>query len=165
MDYRSWLEQIPTEIKDDALWRMEVYRLALFVGDLAWHDAQKLLRNRITRDLADQLYRAAAGISPNIGEGYSRASSRDQARFYEYGLGSSREARDWYFKGRHVLTPEVIHHRIKLHTEIARHLTRMIQTHRAKPIKEAPQLYYPETESELMKNIPFSPNLDLQTVQ
>jgi four helix bundle protein len=42
-------------------------------------------------------------VSANIGEGYSRRSGRDRARFYEYALGSAREARDWYYKARHVL--------------------------------------------------------------
>jgi hypothetical protein len=63
---------------------MEVYRLALFAGDLAWHDVSRLIKDGRTRSLADQLYRAIGSMSANIAEGYSRRSVKDQARFYEY---------------------------------------------------------------------------------
>ena len=46
MTYQEWLATVPKEITDDALWRMEVYRLALFAGDVAWHDATKLMQDR-----------------------------------------------------------------------------------------------------------------------
>lgn len=94
MKYQDWLAQIPDEIRDDPLWKSEVYGLALVLGDLSWHDACKLAEKPFSRSLADQLLRSAGSISANICEGYSRASGKDQARFYEYALGSAREARD-----------------------------------------------------------------------
>jgi hypothetical protein len=33
MTYEDWLETVPTEFTDDPLWKMEVYRLALFLAD------------------------------------------------------------------------------------------------------------------------------------
>jgi hypothetical protein len=36
MNYEEWLSSVPAEITGDALWNMRVYRLALFIGDLAW---------------------------------------------------------------------------------------------------------------------------------
>lgn len=93
MKYEEWLEEVPDAICDDALWRMQVYRLALFSADLARRDTCKLVEHPQMRSLSDQLYRAVGSISANISEGYSRASRRDQARFYEYALGSAREAR------------------------------------------------------------------------
>src|SRR5436305_9478696 len=112
MKYEEWLATVPEQLKEDVLWRLEAYRLGLFVGDLGWYDVTKLMRDRRTLDLSDQLYRALGSISANIAEGFSRNSHKEKARFYEYALGSARESRDWYYKARHVLDPIVIQHRI-----------------------------------------------------
>jgi hypothetical protein len=77
MTYAEWLSEVPQEITADPLWNMEVYRLALFLGDVAWQDATKLATQLPTRALSDQLLRAAGSISANIAEGYSRISGRD----------------------------------------------------------------------------------------
>ena len=37
MNYETWLADVPSAITDDTLWRTEVYRMALFIGDVAWH--------------------------------------------------------------------------------------------------------------------------------
>jgi four helix bundle protein len=93
MTYDEWQASVPIEFTNDPLWRMEVYQLAVFASDLAWHDVSKLVQDKRLVSLADQLYRAVGSISANIAEGYSRQSGKDQARFYEYALGSAREAR------------------------------------------------------------------------
>jgi four helix bundle protein len=87
----------------DPMTRMRLHALAVAASDDAWTDAQSLARHPVTSGLADQLYRAVGSIGANIAEGYSRASARDRARFYEYALGSAREAREWYVRGRAVL--------------------------------------------------------------
>ena len=58
---------------------MEVYRLSVFSIDLAWKDVCKLIADKRTLSLADQLNRAVGSISANIAEGYGRQSGRDQA--------------------------------------------------------------------------------------
>ncbi len=142
--------QIPRAITDEPLWTMEVYRLALFLGDLAWYDACTLIKHPITVKLAGQLYNATGGISACISEGFSRASLKDQARFYEYALGSARESRDWYFKARYVVGENVAEHRLRLLAEISRHLMKIIPTVRGqkvlkKGIQEARVEYVTET--------------------
>src|SRR6185369_6747220 len=122
MNYHEWERSVPATITGDSLWKMEVYRLSLFAGDLAWEDATKLMRDRRTRRLSDQLYRAVGSVSSNISEGYSRSTGRDRALFYSYALGSGREGRDWYYKGRHVLGESVTSHRLDLMTQIIRML-------------------------------------------
>lgn len=87
MTYKEWLETVPRELTEDPLWRMEVYRLSVFAADLAWPDATKLIQDKRTISLADQLYRAVGSVSGNIAEGYGRQSGKDQARYYEYALG------------------------------------------------------------------------------
>ncbi len=130
MTFEDWVEQVPSLIRDDSLWRVEAYRLGLFLNDLAWKDAKKLLQDRRSLAIADQLCRAAGSISANVGEGYSRGTGKDRARFYEYALGSARETRDWYFKSRHVLTAAVMEHRMEVSSTIVRLLLTMVANER-----------------------------------
>jgi four helix bundle protein len=95
-------------------------------------------------------------VSANIAEGYSKASKKDQARFYEYSLGSAREARDWYFKARHVLGNEVALHRIRLLVQIIRPLLKLVPEFRGKKIAEEQTEYLPYTLESLLENIPFA---------
>jgi four helix bundle protein len=103
--YNEWEEKIPEEIRADLLWKITAYRLALFLTDMGWRDVTRLMQDKRTIALADQLYDSLGSVSANIAEGYSRGSGtgKDRARFYEYALGSARESRDWYFKSRHLL--------------------------------------------------------------
>jgi four helix bundle protein len=155
MNFEEWLAEVPLSITRDALWQMKVYQVSLFLGDLAWYDSRKLIQDRSLIALADQLYRAAGGISANIGEGYSRASGKDQARFYEYALGSARESRDWYFKGRHALGLTVTNHRLNLLVDIIRQLLVIIPDHRGKYIKEEYMNYEAYPLEELFQNVPM----------
>jgi four helix bundle protein len=126
MNFADWLLTVPPEITEDTLWHMKLYQQAVFLGELAWFDVSKLVQDRRTLEVADQLYRAIGSISANIAEGYSKASGKDQVRFYEYALGSSREARDWYFKSRHVLGEEVVIHRMRLIVQIIWQLLKLV---------------------------------------
>ncbi|MCP4167975.1 MAG: four helix bundle protein [Chloroflexi bacterium] len=141
MTYEDWLETVQSDFTDDSLWKMEVYRLALFLADLAWRDVTKLFQDKRTIDLAGQLFRSVGSIGANISEGYSRSSGKDQARFYEYALGSARESRGWYYQGRHVLSEVVAAHRIRLTTHIIRLLLTIIPPTRAQKLAESEPIY------------------------
>jgi four helix bundle protein len=156
MNYTEWLPTVFPEITNDPLWHMEVYRLGLFIGDVAWFDVSKLAKDHRTLEISDQLYRSVGSISANIAEGYSKASKKDQARFYEYSLGSARESRDWYFKARHVLGNEVALHRIRLLVQIIRPLLKLVPEFRGKKISEEQAEYQPYTLESLLENIPFA---------
>lgn len=134
--YDDWAGQTPAEITGDSLWKMEAYRLALFASDVGWHDVTKLMHDKRTLDLSDQLYRALGSIGANLAEGYSRGTGKDRARFYEYALGSARECRDWYYKGRHVLGTDVTTRRIRLLTHIIRLLLTMVPQQRGGVLRE-----------------------------
>jgi four helix bundle protein len=136
MTYAEWEASVPVAIRNDVLWTMQSYRKALFVGDIGWQDVTTLIQDKRTVALADQLYRALGSISANLAEGYSRSSGRDRARFFEYALGSAREARDWYHKAIHVLGKTVVSHRIELLTEIIRLLIKTIPNERKRGIRE-----------------------------
>jgi four helix bundle protein len=146
MDYQEWLQSVPATITGDTLWKMEVYRLALFVADKGWQDVVTLARDRRTSALADQLVRALGSISANIAEGYSRSSAKDQARFYEYALGSARESRDWYYKTRHVLDEAKVGDRLELLTRVIRLLLVIIPGQRGYFIKEDAEEYGSEAK-------------------
>jgi four helix bundle protein len=136
MNYSKWEMNVPSVIKEDTLWTVEAYRLSLFMADMSWHDAKKLSKDNCTRSLSDQLYRSVGSISANIEEGYSKHSSKDRARFYEYALGSARESRGWFYRGRHVLGDSVCNHRMELTTQIIRLLIKMVPDQRGYKIKE-----------------------------
>ena len=144
MNYEEWVTLIPAEISGDSLWKMEAYRLALFAADIGWEDVTKLIQDKRTVGLADQLYRALGSISANLAEGYSRGTGKDRARFYEYALGSARESRDWYFKSRHVLGGDVTRHRLRLITQIIRLLLTMVPEQRGGLLREDSSEYAPD---------------------
>jgi four helix bundle protein len=155
VNYEDWLKSVPQEIADDALWTVKAYRYALFLSDLCWFDVTKLMQDKRTLDLSDQLYRAAGSISANIAEGYSRSTGKDRARFYEYALGSARESRDWYYKARHVLGENVAQHRSGLLTEIIRLLITMVpQQRRSGTIREE-RVEYTIDADRFLSNAPL----------
>ena len=128
-DYEEWARHAPSEITTDTIWRTPAYRLSLFAVSCAQTDLHWLVRHRATRPHIDQLLRAVGGISASLDEGYSRSSGRERAHFYEYALGSAREARGWYFKCR-CGAPAVAAVRIALLTRIIRILTAVIPRER-----------------------------------
>lgn len=130
MNFEKWLSQVPSTISSDRLWRVTAYRISLFAADIGWHDVTKLVSDKRTVELSNQLYSSLGSIGANLAEGYSRSSNKDRARFYEYALGSARECRDWYYKSRHVLGDRVSTHRINLLSEVIRLLLTMVPEQR-----------------------------------
>jgi four helix bundle protein len=145
MKYAEWIITVPAEITNDPIWRLEVYRLPLFAGDIGWNDVVVLSKNKLTWGIADQLHRSLGSISANLTEGYSRSKGLDRARFLEYSLGSARESRDWHYKSRHVLGEEIVEHRIGLHTKIVSMLVLMIPHQRGHAIREEQPEYSTES--------------------
>ena len=130
MTYGDWEQHVPGDVKNDPVWKVEAYRLSLFLSDLAWEDMIKLLKDRRGRNLADQLYRVGSGVSANVEEGYSRSTCLDRARFYEFALGSARESRGWYYKSRRCFSERVIRHRLQLTTQLVSLLVTMTDRER-----------------------------------
>jgi four helix bundle protein len=135
VNYEDWLRDVPKVLKDDALWKVEAYRLAVFLVDLGWHDVTKLQKDRRTGRLASQLYDAIDSIGSNISEGFSRGSGRERARFYEFACGSAREARHHYHGARHLLGSDVTDHRLNLTTQLIRLTLTMIPDQRRSNIQ------------------------------
>ncbi len=154
MKYSEWLETVPPEFVRDPIWKLEVYRLALFAGDIGWQDILTISKNPLMWSVADQLYRSLNSISANLTEGYSRSKGLDRARFIEIPLGSARESRDWYYKSRHVLPESVIKHRIELTTHLVGMLTPMIPHQRKNAIREEQAEYKITPSFDIKVEIP-----------
>lgn len=155
MNYAEWLETVPAEITNDPIWKLEVYKLALFAGDIGWQDVLKLSKENLMFSVADQLHRALNSISANLTEGYSRSKGLDRARFIEYALGSARESRDWYYKSRHILPTEVIQHRLELLTKIISMLAPLISHQRKHAIREETAEYNTSQPSTFSPDVPI----------
>jgi four helix bundle protein len=154
MNFKDWEESVPDEIRNDPLWEMQVYQHAVFLGEIAWIDTSKMIEDERLKSISDQLIRAVGSISANIAEGYSRGSGKDQARFYEYALGSARESRGWYYQGRRLLGEKVVNHRLKLIEGIIRQLMTIIPSQRGHKIKEERANYTSNMEA-LLSTIPL----------
>ena len=141
MTYEEWEQGIPEEFTNDPVWTVKAYRLALFAGDIGWPDVTKLSRDFRTRGLSGQLFDALGSIGGNVAEGYSRGYPKERARFYEFSLGSAREARHWYWQGRHILGPEVAAHRIAVMTDLIRLLLTMVPQQRRGAVHEPLEPY------------------------
>lgn len=115
--YDEWQQQVPDNLKRDQLWQFETYRKALFLSDLAWFDADKSLADPHGRAPAWQLIDAAGSISANFEEGYGRGFGKAYARFLRIATGSAKEARGWYFRGRHVFDDALVSPRMALADE------------------------------------------------
>ncbi len=157
MNFEEWQNDISESIKTDALWKMSVYRYALFLGDLGWFDVTKLQQDRRMLSLSDQLYRALGSVSANIAEDYSRGSNKERAHFYEYSLGSARESRDWYHKTRHILGDVVVEHRMNMLVQIIKLLLTMVPEQRGRSIKEEQATYVVKDDlTNLLSYVPFA---------
>lgn len=81
------------------------------------------------RVIATQLIRSVSSICANE-EGHGRGFGSENAYFQWIALGSAREARGWYYRGRRFLSPEVLRHRTQLLDEIIASLTLSSQAQR-----------------------------------
>ena len=156
MNYEDWIATVPKDFTGDSLWKMTVYRLALFLSDISWQDVTKLAQDRRTESLSNQLYRSLCSIGANLAEGYSYSTGGNRARYFEYALGSARESREWYFRGRHILGDPVVEHRLSYLTRIVQMLIVAMPLQRKVSLREEREPY--ETESigpEVFEDIPM----------
>lgn len=131
MTYEEWLQQIPEGLRNDPIWQFEAYPKATLLFDLLWEDSNRLMKDVRGREIAKQLIRSAGSISANIDEGFGRGIERGEyLQFLQYALGSARETRSWYYKGRGLLSTDVTEHRMNLCSEIIALLVNNINRHK-----------------------------------
>ena len=135
LEYTAWETSVPEAVRQDRLWRLQVYRLALYVTYLSWRDARDLQRHIGTAGVTDQLLRSAGSVGANIAEGCSRGTGADRARFYEYALGSVRECRHWYLSAQAALGISVVAARVEILASIARLLLAALPNIRRRAVR------------------------------
>lgn len=96
MTYDEWSDTVGDAVQNDPTWKVEAYRLGLFLVASAWTDTEFLIRDPRGVIVAGQLLRSAASVAANVAEGYGRRSPKDRIRYHEYALGSAGETRAWY---------------------------------------------------------------------
>jgi four helix bundle protein len=84
----------PVAYDGDPIWRTRMFRMAAYLVSRCASDVAQLGAH-VTLAAAHQFVRAVGSIEANIAEGYSRAGTADQSRFYGYALGSVRESLAW----------------------------------------------------------------------
>jgi len=130
LGFEGWVAQVPESLKRDPLWNFQVYPKALHLYNLAWEDCEYLLKDPRGRAVANQLIRSAGSICANIEEGYGRGYGKEYSYFLRVSMGSARESRGWYYRGKRLLPADVLKHRIALLDEIIAMLAPNIQRQR-----------------------------------
>ena len=118
MSYEEWEANVPAAIKSGPVWRFYGYRKALFLYDLVWEDCQWWLKDKRGKAIVEQIIRSAGSIAANIEEGYGRGFGKQYAYFLGVALGSARETKGWYYRGRHLLPKGLLEHRLALLEEV-----------------------------------------------
>jgi len=116
--FEEWRGGVASKMGSSPVWASIGYQKALFLYDLVWFDCEGLMRDLRGKAIAQQLIRSAGSISANVEEGYGRGFGRDYARFLRYALGSARETQGWCFRARHLLSEDVVAHRLALLDEV-----------------------------------------------
>ena len=124
MTYEEWERELPEAVKQDVIWRVQAYRLALYLSACAKLDSQSLAGDPRYEAHIPQLCRSAASVAAAIAEGYPRRSAKDRARYYEYALGSLAESKVWYLDIRSALDAPTVDSRFA----VIRSITRLLLT-------------------------------------
>ena len=130
MTYEEWEATVPEGVKDDRVWRVTAYRLALYLADMAIGDTGHLAGDARFAGKVSQLCDAAGSVAANIAEGYPRRSSRDRMKFYDYALTSLAETKSWYLQIRSTIDGPRMDARLATMLSISRLLHTMIRSAR-----------------------------------
>ncbi|HAE58191.1 MAG TPA: four helix bundle protein [Anaerolineae bacterium] len=119
MPMEQWVETLPKELKADPLWQSAYYRVAMYLYDLVWMDADILHKDYRTREIVSQIVRSAGSICANMEEAYGRGiGTADYVRIMRISLGEARETQGWYFRARHVLPKDLMERRSRILTQV-----------------------------------------------
>jgi hypothetical protein len=114
MRYDEFERDVPESIRTDTLWRMPVYRCALFLSELCWHDVSRLMNDPRTVKLAGELYDTVGRIGASLARLHSRAFAQERHGILDQCLAATRQSRHWYYKSRHLLREQVTDHRLNI---------------------------------------------------
>ena len=85
------------EIKNIRLEDLEIYQLALEIGEVVWKIVESW-EYFPKSTVGNQFVRSADSISSNIAEGYGRYFFKDRKQYCYYSRGSLLETKNWLVK-------------------------------------------------------------------
>ena len=130
MELDDWLATVPEILRDSPVWKVRAYQIGAFIATEAATAAAELEPRPRFAHVAPQLVRAAGSIGANIAEGYSRQSHRERIKYYEYALGSAREASSWYTLIGPTLPSGALDQRLTYLARVSQLLLKMIHNER-----------------------------------
>ena len=130
MDLDEWVKSAPAALRESPTWKVRVYQIGTYVARLAARDAAALERHPRFAETVPQLVKSTGSVGATVAEGYSRQSRRDRIKYYEYALGSAREATTWYSNVGETLPADAVEHRLTLLARACQLLLNMIQNER-----------------------------------
>jgi four helix bundle protein len=111
----DWVKTLPVSLRNDPLWKSAYYRLAMYLYDLMWLDAEKINKDFRGREIVHQLVRSSGSVCANMEEAFRRGiGTPDFVRIMRISLGELGETQGWYFRARHILGNELLEKRIKV---------------------------------------------------
>lgn len=109
----EWVKTLPASLRNDPLWKSAYYRLAMYIYDLMWLDAEKTNKDFRGREIVHQIVRSSGSVCANMEEAYRRGiGTPDFVRIMRISLGELGETQGWYFRARHILGSDVLDKRI-----------------------------------------------------
>lgn len=118
MEYADWERDVHGRVKSEPIWKFLGYRKALFFYELVWQDCEKFSTDPRGKAIAQQLTRSAGSISANLEEGHGRGYGKQRDWFFTIAIGSARESKGWYWRSRHLLSQELLDHRLAFADEV-----------------------------------------------
>lgn len=92
---------------------MEIYRLAMDIGDDIWFSVVEW-ENLAKYSIGQQIIKSSDSIAANISEGYGRYHFSDRKNFMFYSRGSLFETKTWLHKAktRNIISEEFFNHKL-----------------------------------------------------
>ncbi|MBI5953768.1 MAG: four helix bundle protein [Chloroflexi bacterium] len=115
LPFEEWVKTLPNSLRSDPLWKSAYYRLSMYLYDLMWIDTETIKKDFRGREIVHQLVRSAGSVCANMEEAYRRGiGTADFVRIMRISLGELGETQGWYFRSRHILSPEILEKRIRV---------------------------------------------------
>lgn len=134
LPFDEWVKTLPDALRSDPLWKSAYYRLAMYVYDMMWLDAEKINKDFRGREIVHQIVRSSGGVCANMEEAYRRGiGTPDFVRIMRISLGELGETQGWYFRARHILEPEILDKRINVIQQTIALTVTVIDQNRRRP--------------------------------